>query len=132
MVRKIWLSMRLWLTAVLAVVSLSLAAGATPIDPEKGFGRVSGTVLDTEGNPLMGATILVMGPFVPGVSGAEASVERLVTDFRGEFGVGHLLPGWYSLRVSAPTRLPALRPEVHVEPGGTVREKSAYLPSSPS
>jgi carboxypeptidase family protein len=121
--RKIWLSMRLWLTAVLAVVSLSLAAGATPIDPEKGFGRVSGTVLDTEGNPLMGATILVMGPFVPGVSGAEASVERLVTDFRGEFGVGHLLPGWYSLRVSAPTRLPALRPEVHVEPGGTVREK---------
>jgi carboxypeptidase family protein len=121
--RKVWVSMRPFLMAVLAVGSLSFAAGAAPIDPEKGFGRVTGTVLDTEGNPLMGATILVMGPLAPGMSGAEAGVERLVTDFRGEFVVGHLLPGWYSLRVSAPTRIPALRPDIHVEPGGTVREK---------
>lgn len=121
--RKLWVLMRpLWM-AVLAVVFTCFAVGAAPIDPEKGFGRVTGTVIDTEGNPLMGATILVMGPLGPGLSGAEASVERLVTDFRGEFVVGHLLPGWYSLRVSAPTRIPALRPDIHVEPGGTLREK---------
>jgi carboxypeptidase family protein len=102
---------------------VSLPATAAPVSAEKGYGRVTGTVLDSEGNPLMGATILVMGPMAPGVNAAEASVERLVTDFSGEFAAGHLLPGWYSLRVSAPTRVPALRRGIRVEAGQTARQK---------
>ena len=101
--RNNWLSIRKQLIVALALVWLSAPAAAAPVNPEKGFGRLAGTVLDTEGNPLMGATILVMGPMAPGVNEAESSVERLVTNFRGEFSAGHLLPGWYSLRISAPT-----------------------------
>jgi carboxypeptidase family protein len=115
--------MRNWLIAALSAVLVSMPATAAPGSPEKGYGRLAGTVLDTEGNPLMGATILVMGPMAPGVNAGEASVERLVTDFRGEFAVGHLLPGWYSLRASATTRIPALRTDIRVEPGRTAREK---------
>ena len=115
--------MRNWLIAALSVALVSVPATAADVGAEKGYGRVAGTVLDSDGNPLMGATILVMGPMVPEVNAAEASVARMVTDFRGEFAVGHLLPGWCSLRVSAPTRVSALRTDICVEPGRTAREK---------
>ncbi len=118
-----WLSMRNWLIAALSVALVSLPATAAEVGAENGYGRVAGTVLDSDGNPLMGATILVMGPMSPEVNAAEAGVARLVTDFRGEFAVGHLLPGWYSLRVSAPARISALRSDIRIEPGRTARQK---------
>jgi hypothetical protein len=42
-----------------------------------------------------------------------------LTDAHGRFTVSHLLPGWYSLNVSSPTRLPAMRNGVHVQAGAT-------------
>jgi Carboxypeptidase regulatory-like domain len=87
------------------------------------YGRLSGTVRDTEGNPLMGATVFVMGPLFPGTEAAEPVVERILTDANGKFLLGDLMPGYYSLRVFSPTRLPALRERIRVAAGETAEEK---------
>lgn len=87
------------------------------------YGRLSGTVRDTEGNPLMGATVLVMGPLFPGGGTAQQTVERILTDANGKFVLADLLPGWYSLRVFSPTRLPASRDRIRVAAGETAEEK---------
>lgn len=87
------------------------------------FGRLAGSVRDTEGNPLMGATVLIMGPLFPGQQAEQSVVERIVTDAQGKFALEHLLPGLYSLRVFSPTRLPAARNRVRVDAGQTAEEK---------
>ena len=109
----------LWAAAVCGVL---LAAGMmAPPAAAADYGRLSGVVRDTEGNPLMGATVLLMGPL--GAESASSSVERVLTDADGKFAVAHLLPGWYSLRVFSPTRLPAARNRVRVSAGETALEK---------
>src|SRR5689334_789382 len=96
--------------ALLAALCLtpSLARGAD-------YGRVTGSVLDTQGNPLMGATVLIIGPVLGTASSLQPSLDRILTDAQGKFIAEHLMPGWYSLRVSSPTRLPAQRDRIHVE-----------------
>ena len=83
------------------------------------FGRLSGTVSDDHGNPLMGATVLIMGPMVNTAAIAAEEVERVLTDGKGKFAVEHLVPGWYSLQIVSPTRLPARRDGIKVEAGQT-------------
>ena len=83
------------------------------------FGRLLGTVCDDHGNPLMGASVLIMGPMVNSAAIAEEEVERVLTDSKGKFAVEHLVPGWYSLQIVSPTRLPARRSGVKVEAGQT-------------
>ena len=87
------------------------------------YGRLSGIVRDTEGNPLMGATVLVTGPMFPGSESVQPIVERILTDANGKFLLGGLMPGVYSLRVLSPTRLPALREGIRVKAGETAEEK---------
>lgn len=101
---------------------LALAAGlVTSPAAAADYGRLSGVVQDTEGNPLMGATVLLMGPL--GTENASSTVERVLTDADGKFVLEHLLPGWYSLRVFSPTRLPAARNRVRVSVGENALEK---------
>jgi hypothetical protein len=83
------------------------------------YGRLSGVVSDSKGNPLMGATVMVLGPVAMTSGPAGSVVERVITDARGKFAIEHLLPGWYSLKVTSPTRLPAMRNGVRVEAGET-------------
>jgi hypothetical protein len=85
-----------------------------------GYGRLAGIVSDNKGVPLMGATVLVIGPTAFATEGGSQTVERMVTDAHGRFTIAHLVPGWYSLKVSSPTRLPAMRNGVRVEAGETV------------
>lgn len=87
------------------------------------YGRMSGSVLDAHGNPLVGATVFITGPVLAGASSLAPQVERLLTDARGKFVAEHLLPGWYSLRVTSATRVPEVRDGIRVEPGETVQEK---------
>jgi carboxypeptidase family protein len=87
------------------------------------FGRLSGTVTDSKGNPLMGATVFIEGPVLGTAYQTGASGEHVITDSQGEFAVEHLVPGWYSLRVTSPTRLPALRNGIQVEAGQTAQQK---------
>jgi Carboxypeptidase regulatory-like domain len=103
-------------------VILAASLGALPgvaID----FGRLTGSVLDTEGNPLMGATVMIMGPLFPQERTEQSVVERVITDSQGKFTLEHALPGVYSLRVFSPTRLPAVRNQVRVQAGETSVEK---------
>lgn len=108
----------LLLTAGLVGLSLAMAAG-----PRGSYGRLAGSVTDSNGNPLMGATVLILGPVWGTPSGASASSEHLITDAHGGFTVERLVPGWYSLRVVSATRLPVLRNGVRVEAGRTAEQK---------
>ncbi|HLY60222.1 MAG TPA: carboxypeptidase-like regulatory domain-containing protein [Terriglobia bacterium] len=87
------------------------------------YGRVLGSVLDTQGNPLVGATVLIIGPVIDTANSLEPGLDRILTDAHGKFLAEHLVPGWYSLRVTSPTRLPAQRNRIHVEAGQTAQEK---------
>jgi hypothetical protein len=85
-----------------------------------GYGSLAGIVSDNKGVPLMGATVMITGPTTFATEAATQTVERMVTDAHGRFTIAHLVPGWYSLKVSSPTRLPAMRNGVRVEAGETV------------
>jgi hypothetical protein len=83
------------------------------------FGRLSGTISDNRGDPLMGATVLIIGPMLIPSAGAGDQAERVITDARGKFSAGHLVPGWYSLQIISPTRLTARRNGIKVQAGET-------------
>jgi hypothetical protein len=106
-----------FLALSLAILCLLPARGSAA-----DYGRIVGTVADTQGAPLMGATVLIMGPMLNGLQAGGNIVERVLTDARGRFAVERLLPGWYSLQVISPTRLPILRNGVRVESGQSVQE----------
>jgi hypothetical protein len=88
-----------------------------------GYGRLAGIVSDGQGNPLMGATVMLVGPTAIATEVASQTVERVITDAHGQFTIEHLVPGWYSLKVSSPTRLPAMRNGIRVEAGETAIAK---------
>src|SRR5213594_3360767 len=97
------------LTVVIAL-GIFVPAAALAEGSGAGFGRLSGNVTDGQGNPLMGASVMVMGPLWGIGSRARLAVERLI-------------PGRYSIRVTAPTRLPAVRNGINVEAGEASRQK---------
>jgi len=84
-----------------------------------GYGRLAGIVSDGQGNPLMGATAMLVGPSAIATEVTSQTVERVITDAHGQFTIEHLVPGWYSLKVSSPTRLPAMRNGIRIEAGET-------------
>jgi hypothetical protein len=83
------------------------------------YGRLAGIVSDDHGNPLMGATVLIIGPLLIPTASTGEQVERVITDAKGKFAVGNLIPGWYSLQIISPTRVPAHRNGIKVEAGQT-------------
>ena len=85
-----------------------------------GYGRLAGVVSDGRGVPLMGATVVVIGPTAFATEAATQTVERMITDAHGRFTIAHLVPGCYSLKVSSPTRMPEMRNGIRVEAGETV------------
>ncbi len=85
-----------------------------------GYGSLAGVVSDNKGIPLMGATVVLVGPLAFATEASSEVVEHMITDAHGRFTIAHLIPGWYSLKVSSPTRLPVMRNGVHVEAGETV------------
>ncbi len=107
-----------------AGVLLGLLLAGSPAGAAE-FGRVSGKVTDASGNPLMGATVLLTSSGLDLAGGIEKPVERVLTNGRGDFSIGHLAPGWYSLQVISPTRLPVFRKGVRVIPNETTQESFA-------
>jgi hypothetical protein len=107
------------LSAILLAVSLiSPLLGPAPAWASV-YGRLAGVVSDDHGNPLMGATVLIVGPLLIPTTDTGDQVERVITDAKGKFAVGNLIPGWYSLQIISPTRLPAHRNGIKVEAGQT-------------
>jgi len=93
-------------TSVVVCVSLpawsGTAAGAIS-------GAISGYVRDGSGAPQMGAVVEVLG--------SAALALKVFTDDRGFYSVASLLPGNYSVKVSAPAFLPTLREKIGVRAG---------------
>src|SRR5437660_9138374 len=75
---------------------------------------ISGQVHDSAGSPLVGALVIVVAasPIIP---------ERIaLTDKDGSFSVPNLFAGQYSVKISMPQFLPALKQGIQLTAGGTV------------
>jgi len=72
-------------------------------------GAISGYVRDASGAPQMGAAVEILG--------SAAQALKVFTDDRGFYSVASLLPGTYSVKVSAPSFLPSLRDKISVRAG---------------
>src|SRR5208282_3577033 len=72
-------------------------------------GAISGYVRDGSGAPQMGALVEVLG--------SAAQALKVFTDDRGFYSLASLLPGTYSVKVSAPSFLPTLREKIGVRSG---------------
>ena len=88
--------------AILLGLSLPVWAGEQP-------GAISGYVRTNSGTPQMGAVVQILGS-------ADRSL-TVFTDAAGFYTATGLLPGLYSLQVTAPSFLPALREKVGLRPG---------------
>jgi hypothetical protein len=88
----------------LAVV-LSLALPAWSAGP----GAISGYVRNASGVPQMGASVEILGSALQNL--------KVFTDDKGFYSLANLLPGTYTLKVSAPSFLPSLREKIGIRPG---------------
>jgi len=96
----------------LTVVSLALPAWCA-----SGSGTISGVVRDSSGVPQMGAAVELLPEVGAGLIQPAAQALKAFTDGRGFYTIAKLLPGNYSLKVSAPYFLPTLRESIRLHPG---------------
>jgi len=117
--RRIDSNSRVRLSAILLAGGLIAALLGPVLILASDYGRLAGIVSDDHGNPLMGATVLIVGPLLTATTSAGDKVERVITNAKGKFSVENLIPGWYSLQIISPTRIPARQNGVRVEAGQT-------------
>jgi hypothetical protein len=91
---------------MMVALSLPAWAGQRP-------GVISGYVRDASGIPQMGAVVEIGGS-------ALAHSLTVFTDVAGFYSAQDLLPGLYSIKVSAPSFLPALEEKIGLQPGNVV------------
>jgi len=91
------------------VVALGLALPAWCVERPA---SISGYVRNANGTAQMGAAVDVLGPAIEGL--------RVFTNEKGFFAASGLLPGIYSIKVSAPAFLPTLREKINVNAGANV------------
>src|ERR1700730_1593396 len=99
-----WARFGFW--AMTVALSLPAWAGQRP-------GGISGYVRDASGSPQMGAVVVI--------AGTAARALTVFTDGAGFYSATDLLPGLYSVKVSAPSFLPASVEKVGLHPGTSVR-----------
>lgn len=90
---------------ILLLLSLPLWAAERP-------GVISGYVRDAGGQPQMGAAVQILG--------AANRTLTVFTDGAGYYVAAGLLPGLYSLQVTAPSFIPAVREKIGVRPGASL------------
>jgi hypothetical protein len=91
------------------IVVLGLAFPALAADSP---GSISGYVRSSAGVPQMGAIVEVLS--------TAAQNLKAFTDDRGFYSISNLVPGTYSLKVSAPSFLPALRDRIGLRAGSAM------------
>jgi hypothetical protein len=91
---------------MIVVMSLPAWAAERP-------GAISGYVRDASGVPQMGAIVEI--------AGSAAQTLTVFTDGAGFYSAADLLPGMYSVKVTAASFLPALREKVGLQPGSSIR-----------
>ena len=94
-----------WILMTLAV-SLTASAASNP-------GTISGLVRNSTGTPQMGAAVEIL---------AQASTHGPIvyTDEKGRYSAHGLLPGTYTVKVSAPSFLPSIREHVGLISGANL------------
>ena len=88
--------------------ALGIALPAFAVEP----GAISGYVRNTSGTPQMGAVVQILG--------AAHQTFTVFTDANGFYTAKNLVPGLYTLKVTAPSFLPALKEKVGLRPGSTL------------
>jgi carboxypeptidase family protein len=91
--------------AVVLGLSLPMWAAERP-------GAITGHVRNAAGQPQMGAVVQVLG--------AANYTLTVFTDGAGYYAATGLLPGLYTLQVTAPSFLPALREKIGLRPGASL------------
>src|ERR1700692_2113624 len=95
------------LVVSMAVIAMALPSGCG--NSSAVAGTITGYVRDGSGAPQMGAAGEILGPAAPAL--------KVLTEDRGFYSVAALLPGTYSVKVSAPSFLPSLREKIDVRAG---------------
>src|ERR1700719_3048397 len=93
---------------LIVVVSMALPAWSGTVSGAIS-GVISGYVRDGSGAPQMGAAVEILG--------SAAQALKVFTDDHGFYSAASLLPGTYSIKVSAPSFLPTLREKIGVRAG---------------
>jgi len=86
-------------------IALPVFAADTP-------GAISGYVRNASGTPQMGAVVQILG--------SAHHTFTVFTDENGFYSAKNLLPGLYTLKVTAPSFLPALKEKVGLRSGATL------------
>lgn len=107
--RKLSISATVGLAALLAT---SLASLTSPALAAERPGEISGYVRNASGIPQMGAAVEILG--------VATHTLTVFTDGSGFYSATDLIPGFYTLKVSAPSFLPALRERVGLHPGASL------------
>src|SRR5215468_9451930 len=84
---------------------------ALPVFAADKPGAISGFVRNAAGIAQMGAMVEILG--------SAARDLKVFTDERGFYSIPNLIPGTYSIKVSAPSFLPALRERIGLRAGST-------------
>jgi hypothetical protein len=85
---------------------------ALPVYASERPGAIAGYVRDVSGVPQMGAVVEILN--------SAAHTLTVFTDGAGYYSATGLLPGFYTVKVSAPSFLPALRERIGLRPGATL------------
>jgi hypothetical protein len=94
-----------------ALTAVLLNPAAAPAVERMSFGgSLAGRVADAAGVPQMGAAVLLYNKF-------DRMISRMVTNEKGGFEFGDLMPDVYTIRVSMASFVPALRRNIAVQPG---------------
>ncbi len=92
-----------------AVLLAATLLAAFPL-PGAVVGSIAGLVRTEHGLPRMGATVILL-------SGDGRALRRVYTNDRGGFVIDDLFPGFYGVRVSVPSFLPAIKEKILIQPG---------------
>ncbi len=86
-----------------------VVACAVPAAAKRGYGTLSGVVLDPSGTPQMGATVWLISEDAGG-----RTVSQLLSNQYGAFFTDHLKPGKFAVRVSLTGFLPTIESHIAV------------------
>src|SRR5579859_5065697 len=94
-----------------AIAALGFLGALMPARAQGSSGTIRGQVTDPAGASIPGAAV--------SASNGHGTSRSATTDVRGEYVLGNLPPGAYTVRVSAKGFALAERPDVDVAPGAT-------------
>jgi hypothetical protein len=95
---------------ILVPLILGFPAPSLAVSPLVLSGSLAGTVRDVIGKPRMGATVFLYDH-------RDKLLSRVLTNDEGTFSFSGLIPDFYSLRVTLPSFLPAIRDRIEIDVG---------------